>query len=252
MNIDPNFVIRLLGLSQVLDQHTTLEDGLQALARLAADYLGCENCSIMLLQQAEGGESPRLKVYATHGELPEAAYHTSQALNEGIAGRVAAEGKPLLITDLAHSALSDEARQPQDLRRGLMSAPILLGGQVIGVINVKHPADDRIFGQGDLDTLHLFALFAGQSIHVFQLQNVLRSRYLQQAMAAELKESGAAPGPINPDPSRLARIAAKSFYRELTKAGFSPSDIISTATEVISLLHEHLDRHKKRMDRSFR
>lgn len=118
-----------------------------------------------------------------------------------------------------------------------------------GSIPGKHPADGRQFSPEDLDTLRLFALFVGQSIQVVQLQNLLRSRFLHQAVAAELRESGG-PETISPDPAQLARIVAKSFYRELTKAGFSPRDIISTATEVISLLHEHLDRHKRRMQRT--
>lgn len=46
----------------------------------------------MLLEQADESKPWKLRVYANHGELPEAAYHTTQALDEGIAGRVAAQG----------------------------------------------------------------------------------------------------------------------------------------------------------------
>ncbi len=247
MSLNADFLIRLVGLAAVLDQHATLEEGLKELAGLTAAHLRCEGCSIMLLEKICEGEPPRLKVYASHGELPQAAYRTSQALGEGIAGYVAETGQPLLIADLAQSPLAAAARRPTSQKGGLMSAPILVGGQVIGVINVKHPADRREFDQVDLDTLRLFALFVGQSIQVAQLQNLLRSRFLQQAVAAELRGIRGGPDKISPDPTQLARIVAKSFYRELTKAGFSPRDIISTATEVISLLHEQLDRHKKRL-----
>ncbi len=246
MSLEADFLIRLIGTSAVLDRHATLEEGLKVLARLTAAQLRCESCSIMLLEQAEEGAPPRLRVYAASGQLPQEAYQTSQALGEGITGFVAASGQPLLLAELACSPLAGAARQPGE-KGGLISAPIAIGGKVIGVINVKRPVDGRQFCPADLDTLRVFALFVGQSIQLVQLQNLLRSKFLQLAVAAEPEATSS--GKISPDPARLARLVAKSFYRELTQAGFSPKDIISIAAEVIGLLHEHLDRHKKRLQR---
>lgn len=243
MSLDTDFLLRLIGLPAVLEQHTTLEQGLKELASLTAAQLRCETCSIMLLEQSEESEPPKLRVYANCGPLPPEAHHTTQAIGEGVAGYVAQTGQPLLVSDIGASPWVEVARQPEDLRRSLMSAPILVSGKTIGVINVRHPCDGRQFNEQDLASLRLFALFVGQAIQLFQLQNLLRSRFVRQAVRASEP-----PAQISPDPARLARIVAKSFYRELTQAGFSPRDILNTATEVIGLLQEQLARHKRRLE----
>lgn len=245
MSLDADFLLRLVGLPEVLEQYSTLEEGLKELASLTATHLRCEACSIMLLEQVEEEKPPKLKVYASFGELPPQAHQTHQAIGEGIAGYVAETGQPLLIPDLSTSPLAFAARWPQDARRSLMAAPIWVGKKVIGVINVKHPADGRELSSQDLDTLRLFALFVGQAIQLFQLQGLLRSHFVRQAVAAQ-----SAPGKLSPDPAQLARIVAKSFYRELTQAGFSPRDILNTATEVIALLQEQLARYRQRWQRT--
>jgi hypothetical protein len=45
----------------------------------------------------------------------------------------------------------------------------------------------------------------------------------------------------------MARIVARSFYREMTIAGFSQSQIIKVASEIISELSVSVRRHSKRM-----
>ena len=52
---------------------------------------------------------------------------------------------------------------------------------------------------------------------------------------------------IHPNPTLLAKLVAKSFFRELTKSGFGPNQIIEIATEVLNLLHNTLNKHKQRL-----
>jgi hypothetical protein len=42
---------------------------------------------------------------------------------------------------------------------------------------------------------------------------------------------------------------AKSFFREMTRAGFDAGQIIGAASEIISQLSTTLNRHGKRRDR---
>jgi hypothetical protein len=44
----------------------------------------------------------------------------------------------------------------------------------------------------------------------------------------------------------VARILAKSFYRELRSAGFSVRQIIHAAAEIVSEVSASLKRHKRR------
>ncbi|RMD51913.1 MAG: GAF domain-containing protein, partial [Nitrospirae bacterium] len=49
------------------------------------------------------------------------------------------------------------------------------------------------------------------------------------------------------EPERLAKLLAKTFYKEMVRAGFGPNHIINAASEIISLLNNNLNRCKKRL-----
>jgi L-methionine (R)-S-oxide reductase len=245
MGYDPDFLTRLLGASRLLEQGQDLEQGLRELAGMTAKLLGTQKCSIMLLSASDGEEPPLLRVFAHYGDLPVDAYREVTRFNQGIAGRVLATGVPLLIADIADSPFADAARRGRDDRhRSLISAPIPLGERTIGVINVDSPLDGRRFSDEDLRLVEVFALFVGKSIHVVQLQNVLRSELVQYAIA---REEGAEPQvtrPISPDPEHLARIVSRSIYRQLHAGGFSPAQIINVAAGVMDELRASIVKEK--------
>jgi GAF domain-containing protein len=240
MGYDPAFLTRLLGASRLLEQGEDLEQGLRELAGMTARLLGTQKCSIMLLSASDAEEQPLLRVFAHYGDLPADAYREVTRFNQGIAGHVLATGAPLLIADIADSPFADAARRgPYQRHRSLISAPIPLGDRTIGVINVDSPLNGRSFTEEDLRLVDLFALFVGKSIHVVQLQNVLRSALVQYAIARDDRERGVEPPgsqPISPDPERLTKIVSRSIYRQLQAGGFSPAQIINVAAGVMDEL----------------
>ena len=241
MRYDPDFLLRLVGASDLLGQGRDLEQSLRDLAAMTANLLGTQRCSIMLLGHAGGDEPPSLRVYAHYGDLPKDAYEEATGLNQGIAGRVVASGEALLIRDIADSPFVQQARRSLNGgHRSLISAPIPLDGKPIGVINVDSPVDGRVLSKDDLRLVNLFALYVGKSLHVVQLQNALNSRLLQYALAREATEAGHLRDgrPVSPDPERLIKLVAKSVYRELRSGGFSPAQIIGVASAVMDELRE--------------
>ena len=44
------------------------------------------------------------------------------------------------------------------------------------------------------------------------------------------------------------KMLAKSFYRDLSAAGFEPPQIVEAASEIIGLISGSLARHRRRMD----
>ncbi|KIH76677.1 GAF domain-containing protein [Geoalkalibacter ferrihydriticus] len=241
--------VSLIGLASFLEQQTDLEDSLNELAAMAANLLMSENCSIMLFREMDRG-NPRMKIFASHGYLPQAAHSESARHKEGIAGHVAATGEALLVEDIEQSAFASKARWPQKTCKGFLSAPIFIGGKVLGVININTPVDGRSYTEKDLYTLTCIALVVGKSIQVVQLQNILKSRFAQHALLQEAR-STVPPSLENivQSPERLARIVGKSFYRELSQAGFNDEAVIRVATEIISLLGLKLKRHRKRLSK---
>jgi hypothetical protein len=124
----------------------------------------------------------------------------------------------------------------------------MIGTKVVGVINLSNPRDGRCFGVDDLALASFVALLVGKSIQVIQLQNVLRSRFAQMAISRETKSLVSSKvTEFYQDPARLARVAAKTFYREMTRAGLGTGHILNAATEIVGLLGDHLKKHKRRM-----
>ena len=241
-------IIKLVGLTNFLEQQTDQEESLNQLAALAAAMLESENCSIMLLKEEESGDEI-MKVFASHGYLPQVAYTEKAKHRQGIAGQVTASGKGLLVNDIESSPYAAKARWPERKHKGFMAAPIFIGPKVLGVINVNTPNDERKYMDKDLFILSTVALVVGKSIQVVQLQNLLKSRFTQIAMVQEAKgivSNALLQVPQNP--ARMSKALGKAFYQEMHKAGFGDDHIVSAATEVIGLLGEKLERHQRRRE----
>jgi L-methionine (R)-S-oxide reductase len=245
-----NCFVQLVGISTFLEQQSNLDVCLNDLCSMAAGLLNSENCSIMLLKdELESGDF-RLRIFSTHGVLPPDALREAAKINEGIAGRVAATGQAILVDDINKSALLPFARRPDNPNRSFISAPILINGKVIGVLNISNAIDGRNFSSHDLDLAVFITLLIGKSTQVIQLQNLLNSRFAQLAMMREIRQSDSKPViPISHEPAQLAKILAKSFYQEMNKLGLGRDHIIAAATEIVSLLNESLERHRKRSQR---
>ncbi|WP_013323803.1 GAF domain-containing protein [Gloeothece verrucosa] len=247
-----NFIYKLLEVSSLLDTTTNLEECLQEIASSVAQWIGAKRCSVMLISELEeqGDEQCYLRVFTHYGNLPPSAYQELTQVNKGIAGYVAATGQPLLIKDITQSPFLSAARYPQPENSSLLCAPIILSQRVIGVMNVSFPVDKSCFNEKDLKVLQLFTQEAGKTIHLSQLQAILKSRFVAMAVLNELEDKPVSQSiTIHPNPTRLAKLVAKSFFVELTKSGFGPKQIIEIATEVLNLLQNTLNRHKQRISK---
>lgn len=243
-----NPLIKLQDLAGFLEAGS-FDDNMKQLAAMAAKILNAENSSLMLLNDGEM-ENLHMRVCASYGPLPAAAYKETPGKGEGIAGRVVATGKALLIDDIQHSEFSQWARRVNDPRKSLISSPITINGRIIGVVNVSGHLQGRAFRMDDLNLLDVIALFIGKAIQVVQLQNILNSRFAQLALVQSAeKDLGGTLASAVQNPDQVAKILAKSFYKEMTRAGFGSSQIINAASEIIAQLSGSLNRHSKRMER---
>lgn len=252
MNTDSNYIDKLTGLSDFLEKHADLDESLKELAAKAADIVNAENCSIMLLKECNDERGLKLRISAHFGSLPEEAFQECMDLQQGISGHVAATGKPLLIEDIEHSRFSSVARRHYP-SRSFISAPIIINKKVIGVIHVNTHKQQRVFNQGDLNMLTVVAMLVSKSIQVIQVQKLMLSKYTIFAMAEKNKEELTRLTKLvsmaGQDLDKVAKLLAKTFYREMSRAGFGPDHIINAASEIISLLNESVAKHKKRRER---
>jgi hypothetical protein len=105
-----------------------------------------------------------------------------------------------------------------------------------------------------LNLLTVVAMLVSKSIQIVQVQKLMMSRYTVYAVAEKNKEELTKLTNLvsmaGQDLNKVAKLLAKTFYREMSKAGFGPDHIISAASEIISLLNESVVKHKKRRERS--
>jgi len=248
MDKTENSLIKLQDLSRFLASGN-LDENLTQQAAMTANILGAQHCSIMLLNDGEG-EGLRMSVCANHGELPDAALKQSIGRGEGIAGHVLATGRSLLVEDICNSEFGNLARRADDPDGSLMTSPIRIEGKIVGVINVSGMERKGAFTKVDLHLLDVIALFIGKSIQVIQLQNILNSRFAQLAMMQEVQgKLGSSPGIVYQNPDQVVKILAKTFFKEMTKAGFGSDQIVRAASEIIDQLCVNLQRHSKRVAR---
>jgi hypothetical protein len=95
--------------------------------------------------------------------------------------------------------------------------------------------------------LDSIGLFLAKAIQTQQLQGLLDSRLVQLALTQSVGRAGDRVRMESvPHLDRMTRIVARSFYREMTRAGFGSQQIISAATEIISELSNSLQRYSIR------
>lgn len=200
-----------------------LDSHLHELTRAAARILGASECVIVLLAE----DSPMPIGAADAPSL--AAIHESSIFK-----RVVLTPTPAVSPPSAGSP------------HGVLCAPIHGSGRLIGVIQVSGAQDRACFDPEDRCLLEIATLYIGKSLEALQLYNLLQSRFAQIALAQD-----AAATPANlleniPDPRRLVKILARSFYQEMKKAGFGANEIIAAASEIIEELSGNLKRHARR------
>jgi len=238
-------LIKLQDLSQFFADGK-LDDSLIQQAAMTARLVGAETCSVMLIDDGEG-QDLRMSVCAHFGPLPPSAWRASIGKGEGIAGHVLASGRSLLVDDITHSPFAHLARRGDDLRRSLMLAPVSIDGKIVGMVNAGASQGKPAFTRADLHLLDVIALFIGKTVQVQQLQTILNSRFAQLALLREVESRvdgrlGAAYQP----PDQVARILARSLFKEMTRAGLDAKQIIAAASEIIGQLNNKLERHSKR------
>jgi L-methionine (R)-S-oxide reductase len=139
----------------------------------------------------------------------------------------------------------EQSQYVENTSKRSMSCPIVSHGKTIGIIHVSEPKNKRYFNPGNLRLLEVVALVIAKLIQVIQLQNILNSRFAQIALAQSVNSATVKPLMIPAHhQNRIAKIVAKSFYREMKKAGFGPNQIIITASEILSHLSENLRASK--------
>lgn len=244
MQAAPIPLIRLQALHRAMSA-SAHQDSLQHQVVLAAGLIGAASCSVMLLDGRGEGESC-MSIHAHHGPLPSAALQAAIRRGEGISGRVLASGSALLVADIRQSELALFARRDAELGCSLICAPISIEGRIVGVINAANGKEGAPFDEATLCLLQFTALSLGRYLQVRHLQHLLDSRFAQLALLRETEEDAPETARLAyRNPEQVAKILARSFFREMHRAGFGSAQILSAASELISQLNRDIQQEQQ-------
>jgi phosphoserine phosphatase RsbU/P len=127
--------------------------------------LQADTAAVLLLDRSAG----QLVATAASGIEEEVRQGVRIPLGAGFAGRVAASREPVILTTVDHTTV----RNPLLVDRGiksLLGVPLLVGGNVIGVIHVGS-LSGRPFGQEDAELLQLAADRAALALYSIMSQD---------------------------------------------------------------------------------
>lgn len=231
-----------------IDNESSLRHCLAHVSQVLVSLFDAEVCTVSLSEQGRVATSSRRPAAGEveaigQGRLPE--FQMESALDR-ISGSKASAILPFvdLRTEVGGFRVSP-------LHGHAMVSPIVAAKSRLGTVVLMSPAQNYCFDPDDLQLLDTITLYLGQVLHARRMRDLLDSRLLHLAMPTDVART------VNqirmgsvPALDKMTRIVAKSFFREMTKAGFGSHQIIRAATEIISELHNHLQKrptHQKEL-----
>jgi signal transduction histidine kinase len=173
-----NLVYKLSTLSEVTELVSRIPDikeVLQVVLHRAMSAVHSKIGSIMLLDS----QTQTLRIAAAEGLEEAVVVGTTIRVGEGIAGKVAQTGEPVLVEDVEHDERFNKANDPKYDTSSFISMPLRAHERIIGVLNLSKKSDQRSFSA--LDAKFLSTLLG----HIgFAVEN---ARLLKEAKEAALK-----------------------------------------------------------------
>lgn len=214
-------------ISRAIASDLYLEDILRLIVAVTAQVMGSKICSLMLIDE----KTNELVIRATQSISEEYNKKAPLKVGEGIAGKVAAENKPLCIKDVTKEK---EYKYGNIARKeglcSLLCIPLAVRGKVIGVINCyTHAPHD--FTETETDILTSIASQAAVAIENTQL--LVKSRVIQEELAAR-KRIERAKGIL----MKEQRISEEEAYLKLQKFSMDKRKTMREIAEAIILSAE--------------
>jgi L-methionine (R)-S-oxide reductase len=218
-------VARLLEGSEHLDGHWP-----QLAARIAT-LLNAENCWIVLAGSDDDG-GMAVRAYGNDG-----AVQVKKSAGKGFARHpMLARASAMLVPQPQPQAHAPAPVHHYDAGDNAIFTPICVDDMVLGILNIQGKKTDLPFNEMHFETSRVVALLIGKTLHVGRLRKILNSRFAQLALMQPPASGTVTLGHALRHPHATATLMAKTFYKEMASAGFTPPEIIAAASEIISEL----------------
>jgi GAF domain-containing protein len=176
----------LQALHEVVESYNLTIDADEIFARMleiARNVTGAEGGSLMLIDEA----TRELRVRVATGVEPELWPKIRVPIGEGIAGKVAAEARPVRLRGKADRQNFRIVRERLDVESALC-VPLVHEGHVLGVLNLHHSTRPDAFSEADLEFAEQLAVLDAQIIARAQEHEALRSQAARYSAVRRVHE----------------------------------------------------------------
>ncbi len=235
----------IAGLNALFEPHEHLDDLLHVAARVIVESLAVQRCVVTWL----GDDNVTLWVRAKHSRasVPALGAH--------------ANGLSRASTESATYVIREALYNPQTLASNgadvsdRLSAPLHVNRQIIGYVCVANGRNEKRHTPIDAELFLALSAHLGHAIEHLQMRQLLASRYMFAAVDRAQHAESAGAATLDAcvlqsvqNPEKVARIIARSFYKDLRKAGFVAQQILLIASEIIGHLNEAFTKTKAKTE----
>jgi len=175
---DLDNLIMMLTRFQEMGMTYTKIDDIEHLCRhileYATDLVNTKMGSIMLIDRTTN----LLEITAARGLAEDVVKTTRMHIGEGIAGRVAQEGKAIYCEDIENDVRFMRHSKVKYTSSSFIAVPLKVKNKVIGVLNVNSKKGGKKFNQRDMKLISVLADQAAVAIENIQLYNDMKQMYL--------------------------------------------------------------------------
>jgi HD-GYP domain-containing protein (c-di-GMP phosphodiesterase class II) len=180
---DKNKKIRELELMHRISRQATgvisLDKSLKLIIDEACRAFKAEMGSVLLLDK----KRKELTIWAQQGLDEEIARDTRLKIGERISGWVAEHKEPVLVLDVESDIRFAKRQNEKYYTKSLICTPVLVSGELLGVININNKGTKESFTEHDLDLLVAIAEQAGIIIHNANNYKELQGLYMNTISA---------------------------------------------------------------------
>lgn len=150
--LERQFSTRLVSMISTLSLVDNRQELYLQILEMSAELLNASSGSFMLLNEIAG----TLKIVAAKGMTSSLAKTMSVTFGEGIAGRVAKRGFPMLVIDIEQDKRVAVKNRPRFKTKSFLSMPLEVENRLIGVLNLADKSNGTNFTEADLNLVQTF------------------------------------------------------------------------------------------------
>lgn len=158
---DSSLPARLIAMTNEMAKVQTIDELNGCILKTAANFLTAGSGSLMLVDET----GSTLRIAAAIGLNEQLSKSLQIKMGDGIAGRVAATGNPIVVNDIETDSRVATTNRPRYRTKSFISTPFRKGEKIVGVLNLSDKQGNDIFTDNDLQ---LLALLLGQAAMVLE------------------------------------------------------------------------------------